>query len=325
MPTWSSREIYEYEENGYEEYEGSFDLGFTDEERFGWNNLIIDSDGTHRLVNSESILDQAITKKSTREVIEEDYEGSTDGEFTDDIIKRFDDDPGWELIGSSSGTLRRANSTTTTTTSTKSVVNDRLIIIGNEDDYSDYMKDYMTNWKRQQMIQQLQYIKNLRGSLLGYNSKLLNDRLSSSYGTTKSTTTTTTTTMLTTTTDISTTATLSSTSALISKQKTEEIPTPVVTSISVAAILALSVLVSLVIYFRLSKSARNSSATKKMDEFESISMVEIEDNPKITESTGSITKISSLEDLWRRIKEDDNYQPTYTSTTNAPLAVVLNK
>ena len=62
-----------------------------------------------------------------------------------------------------------------------------------------------------------------------------------------------------------------------------------------------------------------------MDEFESISMVEIEDNPKITESTGSITKISSLEDLWRRIKEDDNYQPTYTSTTNAPLAVVLNK
>ena len=50
---------------------------------------------------------------------------------------------------------------------------------------------------------------------------------------------------------------------------------------------------------------------------------------KITESTESLAETSeslaetSLADLWKRIKEDDTYQPTHAPSTSAPLAAVL--
>ena len=44
---------------------------------------------------------------------------------------------------------------------------------------------------------------------------------------------------------------------------------------------------------------------------------------EITESTESLAETSSLADLWKRIKEDETYQPTHAPSTSAPLAAVL--
>ena len=68
------------------------------------------------------------------------------------------------------------------------------------------------------------------------------------------------------------------------------------------------------------KKQPSTSETEIESQFETTSMAA---NPEISESTESITETSSLADLWKRIKEDDNYQPTNAPSTSAPLAAVL--
>ena len=52
-------------------------------------------------------------------------------------------------------------------------------------------------------------------------------------------------------------------------------------------------------------------------------MIENPPDLEITESTESLAETSSLADLWKRIKEDETYQPTHAPSTSAPLAAVI--
>ena len=66
---------------------------------------------------------------------------------------------------------------------------------------------------------------------------------------------------------------------------------------------------------------RKSSLTETKNE--TIILIENPSDLKITESNESLAETSSLADLWKRIKEDDTYQPTRAPSTSAPLAAVL--
>jgi len=207
----------------------------------------------------------------------------------------------------------------------KQIENFQNTILENNMDDADLMDD----WEKEFQEQLMEQIKNAQKTML----ENINRRICLEMGSCETTKlTTTTTTITTTTTALTTTTYMSTTTANSTKEMStneiEEVQTPVITSISVVAVMILLVIVSLMIYFCLFKKACRKlpcSFTKRTNEFESISMVEIEDNPRITESMASIPNTSSLENLWKRIKEDDNYQPTYSSTTSAPLAAVLNK
>ena len=69
------------------------------------------------------------------------------------------------------------------------------------------------------------------------------------------------------------------------------------------------------------KSQRISSLTETQNE--TTIMIENPSDLKITESTESLAETSSLADLWKRIKEDETYQPPRAPSTSAPLAAVL--
>ena len=75
-----------------------------------------------------------------------------------------------------------------------------------------------------------------------------------------------------------------------------------------------------------SKMERKSSLSETTNE----TTIVIENPPDLeitesfrSESTESLAETSSLADLWKRIKEDDTYQPTHAPSTSAPLAAVL--
>ena len=69
-----------------------------------------------------------------------------------------------------------------------------------------------------------------------------------------------------------------------------------------------------------SKLEKRSSLTEKNDE--TTIMIENPSDLRINESTESVAE-TSVAETWKRINEDDNYQPTYAPSTSAPLAAVL--
>lgn len=108
--------------------------------------------------------------------------------------------------------------------------------------------------------------------------------------------------------------------------QTGEIPFLVVISTSVAMVLSIFVLLLVICTCKRTQCQHptpersSSSITETKNEYETSIMME---NPKINESTESLARTSSIMDLWKRIWEDDNYQPVYTPSTGAPLAAVL--
>ena len=179
--------------------------------------------------------------------------------------------------------------------------------------------------------------KEIQSKILDATGKLIQERLSQ-YGSSGSddSTATTTTTLTATTTPTTTTGAIISPSFLKEESNStieafhiENIPFFVVIATSVAIVSSIFVLL-LVIMNKLSKRTQNQSPRVERssslmmetnNEYETSIMME---SPTITESTESLAEsTSSFMDLWKRIKEDDNYQPTYTPSTNAPLAAVL--
>ena len=108
-------------------------------------------------------------------------------------------------------------------------------------------------------------------------------------------------------------------------QKSDTIPYFVLGSITTIFVVLICILVWIIIRkFKRTKKQYSFSAKEIESQSETITMTT---NSEISESTldstESITQTSSLADLWKRIKEDDNYQPTYAPSTSAPLAAVL--
>ena len=90
---------------------------------------------------------------------------------------------------------------------------------------------------------------------------------------------------------------------------------------SIAIVLSIFIQVMILfLKFKRTKKQPSTSETEIESQFETTSMAA---NPEISESTESITETTSLADLWKRIKKDDNYQPTNAPSTSAPLAAVL--
>ena len=125
------------------------------------------------------------------------------------------------------------------------------------------------------------------------------------------------------TTTISTTFTTPTltTGIYLTEAENERIPYVVIILGSIAIVFSIFILAMILfLKFKRTKKQPSTSETEIESQFETTSMAT---NPEISESTESITETSSLADLWKRIKEDDNYQPINAPSTSAPLAAVL--
>ena len=104
-------------------------------------------------------------------------------------------------------------------------------------------------------------------------------------------------------------------------QKSDTIPYFVLGSITTIFVVLICILVWIIIRkFKRTKKQSSISAKEIESQSETTTMTT---NSEIYESTESITETPSVADLWKRMKEDDNYQPTYAPSTSAPLAAVL--